>query len=288
MAHGTYGPGSHRGLSGNLWGNCNFLNNAMGGLYSPSGAPGDSGFFVVENFLNFAVGEAVSSNVATYIGDAGGYTSYEDTGSTVTQLSTTAGGVIEIATDATDNDECWLQGGYAASVLSAISNTSSSDYYKKTWFECRFAIDQIASGNFFIGLAEQGAAAEDFITDGDAMADDKDFIGFQQLAGDVDGLDVVYNKDSGTDVVVIDVAQTLVATTFYKAGFFFDPDAPASKKIKYFIDNTEQSTYTTATNMDDSTNFPGGEEMHFIAGVKNSTTTAKKLSVDWWAFAQEW
>lgn len=282
----TYGPGSHRGLSGNLWGNCPMLDP----IASQSASPDDpSGFFVFDNFLScsYIFDADLSSTIGYLMGDAGGYTTYQDSSTTIATLSTTAGGVLELATPATDNTEVWAQFGSLTSVLGSLDNTAGNAGNKKTWFECRINTDQIASGNIFAGLAQQGAGTADFLTDSNAFAD-VDYIGFSSVHGTPTALDFGYNKASGTDQVLISGAHTLVADTFVKCGFFFDPTAPASKRCKVFINNTEQSTYLTGTLMDDSTNFPGGEEMTFLFGAKAGTTTAKKHRCDWWAFAQEW
>ena len=116
----------------------------------------NSGVFLYEDFNAFKGG----SNA--YYGQAGPYTSYEDTGAAVAQLATDNQGVIQIETDGTDNDEAWLQHGSATSNFLKVS--TSSPYIAA--FECRVQIDQIASGNFFVGAGEEGLAAADTITDG--------------------------------------------------------------------------------------------------------------------------
>ena len=137
----------------------------------------------------------------------------------------------------------------------------------------------------FLGLAEEGSAAADFITDADAMAD-KDFIGFKILADALTTLKFVYKKAGQTEQVVFSYGTAIAVDTWYKVGFIYDPSATAAKKITAYVDNVEQTTYVTSTNLAAAT-FPLGEEMSPIFGVKNSAATAKKLKLDWYALLQQ-
>lgn len=216
--------------------------------------------------------------------DTGLYASYIDTGNTITQIATadTEWGVVEIATDTTDNDEAWMGTGGNSGVLARFFKEATAVPHE-IWFEARFALNEIASGNMFVGFALQGNVGADFITDTGAMKD-TDLFGFQVLEDDVDGLDVTYKASGQTVQVPLSVAHTMVANTFVKAGFHYNPLWPPGHKIAIYIDNDKEVTKITKTNIDAAT-FPSGVEMALIAGVKNSTTTAHKLAMDWWKFA---
>lgn len=253
------------GLSPRLWG------KISGQGYTPDGQT--PGFFVSDNFLLTKI-DGDNTN---------GYGLYADTGGTVTQLATASGGVIRITTDTTDNDEVWISAGAATGVFGAVSDTAGSD--KLTVFETRVRFPQVGNTyNAIIGLSEEGLAAADTVTDAGALAS-KDLLGFWVLEADGDALNFGYRKAGQTAQTTISGVQALVANTWYKLGFVYDPAAPESKKISVFIDNVEQSTYVTATNIAAAT-FPDGEELTFLAGVKNQTTTASALDIDWWAFYQ--
>lgn len=237
--------------------------------------PNDA-YEIFDDFLNF--GGTVTTNVGTYSSSGGGWTSYEDTGGSIKNLATESGGVVRITTDTTDNDECWLQPGSVTSVFGAISDTDGSD--KLLIFEARVRLGQTATGNAFIGMSEEGLAAADTITDAGAFAD-KDCIGFLILEDDSDGIDFVYKKAGQTIVTKIAVAQAVTASTWYKLGFIYDPNAVADKRITVFVDGVDEGTYVTATNIATAT-FPDGEELNPLFGVKNSTTTATVLDIDWY------
>lgn len=264
-----------RGPSPRLWSRFNAL------TFSPDG--GNQGTFLYDDFLSW--GGSVSSNVGTY---SGGYKSFENNSCSLTQraIGTYDGGagVVRLLTDTTDNAEVNFQSGYSTGTLGAISDTAGDSFPMA--FECRVMFSQVSNTyNFFCGLMEEGLAATDgMITDSGAMVD-KDFIGFQVLEADGDAMNIVYNKASGSVQTVIAGAQALAASTWYKFGFLFDPSADTSKRITYYIDNVEQGTYTTGTQIAAST-FPNAQGLALSAVLKNQTTVAKSWDLDWWAFGQ--
>lgn len=232
------------------------------------------GFIWHEDFLGF--GGSVTTNVGSYASTGGWWNSYEDTGATVAQLATEVGGVLKITTDTTDNDEVWLSPGSATSVMGKITSGDAEVFA----FEARVRASQIVTQNLFIGLGEEGMAVADTITDADVMITTKDWIGFRVNADDDAYWDFTYQKASQTAQIPLDDMQLIVADTWYKLGFLYDSAAPASKRIKVFVDGVEQSTYVTATNIAAAT-FPSGEELNALMGVKNNAGAAVRMDVDW-------
>ena len=261
---------SERGLSGALW------SRVPSHALDPRSAK-----FIYEEFDGF--GGLVAANVGGYASPAGWYRSYEDTGGAIAQLATSVTGVVEISSSSTDNHESWLQHGGAASVFGKVSTTDGSNF--PLIFECRVNLDQIASGNAFVGLGEEGLAAADTITDAGALAS-KDLIGFQVLEATPTVWDFVYRKAGQAAQVVRAGVHTQVADTFVKLGFAYNPKAPNAQKITAYINGVELGYYVTATNLAAAA-FPLGEELSPLFGVKNGAATAKKLRVDWWAAYQQ-
>jgi hypothetical protein len=221
----------------------------------------------------------------------GGYKSYQDSGNTISQVADKKGGVLKLYLDATDNDEAWLQSCGSSGVLGAISDTAGDDHL--TVFECRFQISSVADdvAATFLGLAEEGCAAADTKVDNTGVLADKDYIGFNTVhtnsgtAGTNAAMNFVYRKSGQTAQTKIATLQTLVANTWYKMGFVYDPLEPTSRRITVYVDNVEQSTYVTGTNIATAT-FPDAEEMAFLAGLKAGSAAASSLLIDWWAFGQ--
>jgi hypothetical protein len=264
------GKSGGKGLSPRLW--APYAKQAL----SPDG---DSyGVMASDQFVGW--NGSVTTNVGTYSSQGGGYRSYEDTGGSITQLATETGGVIRITTDGTDNDECWLCHGGATSVLGKVASSSG----KLLIFESRFRVGQIVTHNAFIGLSEEGLAAADTVTDGGALAS-KDLLGFWILEGAATSLVYGYRKAGAAVQTVGTFGTAIAANTWYKVGLVFDPQAPAANRIKFFVDNIEQTSYATATNIAAST-FPDGEEVNFLAGIKNGAAAASSIDLDWWAFLQ--
>jgi hypothetical protein len=278
------------GLSPRLWSKIATKGN---------GADGSSGFFIADDFLLFGQSVAVSGTEACYVSQAGQYKTWEDTGAAVAQLATVAGGVVALTTDTTDNDQVSItQGGAgtgaSTSVLGALSYDTAADR-KRTVFEARWKVGSVTDdvSSVFIGLMDDDIATADnaLVDDTGALVDD-DFIGFHTLhenGGATNANSILrftYKKGGQTVQVPITSLATLTADTYIKTGFIYDPTEPASRQIAVYVDNEVNSTYVTATNMDAAT-FPDGVPLAFAAIMKNGTTTAGTLSLDWWAFYQE-
>jgi hypothetical protein len=264
--HGKHASdNSGRGPSGAIWGNIPFPESHC----DPS-----TGYGVWDDFVGF--NGLLTSTTGDY-SSAVAYNAYQDGSNTIAQIATEVGGVISITTDTTDNDESWLQMGGAAGVFGKIASSGG----KKLAWETRIRMSTITTRNIFVGLAEEGFAAADAITDAGAMVTTKDFIGFRSLEGDANAFDTVYQKGSQTTGVVDDDALTAVVTTWYKLGLIYDPNYyNRNKVIRFFVDGVEQADGVASSVIDDAT-FPDGEELSPVWGVKNGTTAAIVLDIDW-------
>lgn len=217
-----------------------------------------------------------------------GYTSYIDTGGTLLGLADEKGGVLALSMDNTDEDEIWISAGDGTQQLGRISDTAGDSHL--TAFECRIKMSSIVNGvcSFFAGLATPGLAGANTLADATGVpAAAKSFIGFRNLL-DGDGVDCFYQAVNQTLQTSIDNAHTLAADEFVKLGFIYDPDAIASKRITWYVNNVEQGTYVTAAQVAAAT-FPDDEALTFLFGYKNTigtTPSTTEGAIDWWAFAQ--
>lgn len=224
------------------------------------------------------------------------YQKYIDTSNTISIAanSTTAyGGILELVTDATDNDAPVIQRLGANALTAAIGpyiigNTAGAAF--PLWFEARINKSSVADNicAFALGLAQHGVAADNGLLENDTgdIVDSISFIGWRVKHDNGEELDFVY-QDAGqtAPTEVMANAATLAADTYIKLGFFYDPLAIASQKIKLFINNVEQSTYVTTTNMDAAT-FPENDPLAFVFGTKNGTAGASTGRIDWWRCVQ--
>ena len=189
------------------------------------------------------------------------------------------GGILELTTGTTDNQEAYV----SSEECFVISDTAGDD--KKLAFECRFRLPQITDTyNSFVGLGP--IAAANMITDAGALAAAEPFLGFEVLEADGDAINFIFQATSQTKQTLIAGIQVPVVNTWYKLGFLYDPAAVASKRIRIFVDNVEQTTFVTATQIAAAT-FPDAEAMATLMAVKNGAAADKELEVDWIACAQQ-
>lgn len=223
--------------------------------------------------LNFMDG---APKMASGVSQAG-LTTYQDTGVTI-QGSAVVDAGLEIAGNDADNDEgiLTLDGNVGASFV--ISDTAADA--KKLAFEAVFSKASVADNAlaFFIGLAEEGLAAVETLVDNTGEVASKDLIGFHCLQDDGDSLDIIYRKAGQTKQSVSDAHQAIAADTYYSVGMVYDPSAPATEKIKFYINGVDQGVYVTATNIAAAT-FPDGEELTFLLATKVGAAAEVKANL---------
>ena len=227
-----------------------------------------------------------SLGVLASAGASGPPYSYQDSGVTIqgeTDLpnlgSAGALGELRIVHDGTDHDEAHFQLG-SGSVFRLETTAANAG---KVMFECRIRKSTIADSGlaFFAGLGTANVASGYLVDTSGALAADKGYIGFRNLHDDGDHVDTIFQEISQTQVEVLANAATMVADTFMKLGFIYDPSFPDDKKIKFFVDGVDTGTYVTKTQMDAVT-FPqatSGLVPMFLTQIE--TGTAFEAGVDW-------
>lgn len=215
-----------------------------------------------------------------------GLISLQDTGVTI-QGDPTQPGVLQWGGQDADNDCGVLT---SAGGVGTTFNISTTDQ-RKLAFEVGLRKSVITNNSmaFFAGLTEEAmnAATNTLLATDTAALGDKDLIGFHvtQAAGST--VTFVYNK-AGAGGVTVKIASlaTMVAATWIKLGFLWDPDAPADKRIKIFVNNICQSTYVTGANVAAAT-FPNGEELVPTLAFKKGEATISTADVRLWECAQK-
>ncbi|MEM6692990.1 MAG: hypothetical protein AAF664_26410 [Planctomycetota bacterium] len=187
-----------------------------------------------------------------------------------------------------ENHDTVLVSNGNTGVLGMISD--AVDDAKLLICEFRFKLPSVANndGSIFLGLGEEGLAAANTPIQNAGSHDisSDDVIGFFIKETDRDQLSFVYRKAGSPLQEVMDYPVALVADTWYNVGFIYDPNAEASKRIKVFVNNEEQSTYVTADQIAAST-FPDGEEMALVAAIKASANNdPQSVKLDFWSFYQ--
>ena len=111
------------------------------------------------------------------------------------------------------------------------------------------------------------------------------YIGFHVDAADGDALNFVYKAEGQAQTDAIAGVQALAADTIYNEGLAFDPKAETAKRIKVYVDGTEQPTYVTGTNIAAAT-FPDAEPLGLCLATKVGSAAEVKVTMDWWRVAQ--
>lgn len=225
---------------------------------------------------------------------SGGYYTYQDTGVTIggydgpPDLGSAANkaeqGVLRITHDGTDEDEGHVQFGHGGAFV--IDNGSGNT--GKLMFEARVKKSNITDDRVsqFIGLGTGPVAADYMVDATGALIATKGFIGFLNDQDDGDQWDTAYQALSQAFTELQANAATIVAATYQKLGFLYDPtQLDATKKIRFFVDGVELNTGVSTTNIDAAT-FPEGEALAPIFLTKISTANAITVDIDWICCAQ--
>lgn len=241
---------SDRGPSGGIWGRC------------PCDIEPLHWTVINEDFVNWDQTAGIASQLS----------GVHDSNASAALLATETGGVVRLSTYATANNEASIVSGDNTAGFCKITAA------KRLFFECRFRVAQIANsvGNIFLGLSQEAMGGANLITDSDAMAD-ADYVGWQILAADGDQVEPVYSTYGGTTRVVKADAQTLVAATWYKVGFYVVND-----EITYCINGAPITACTLTHPVKiTATDVPDGEELQVTCTIKAYTTTDVTVDLDW-------
>lgn len=185
-----------------------------------------------------------------------------------TAFNKASGGVLQMNCGDTDNDEYYAQ--MAAGALHAPFVITDANG-KPLWFEVYCKAMQHADGSFFIGLAEEGAAAADFMADNSGVLADKDFIGFNILAATPTAWNATWRKNGQAVQAITGVAVN--ADDYHRFGFHFD----GLHTVTFYIDRVAHATVALSS----AATFPSAQLMAPIFAVKTGEGVDKSLAVDY-------
>jgi hypothetical protein len=223
-----------------------------------------SAFFWSEDFIGVGI-DTTSAALSHFIGwNAAG------DGVTLASAAGTLGGIVSLTPSTGSNNEYYVQLGELGTETFVEIDSASS---KKLWVEFRITTDATTdAGNIFVGLAEEGSAAANFIDDAGNDFADKDLIGFVIWEGNPDTTLVVAQTSGGALDTVGTATDTIAAATYYSFGIYFDGDTT----ISYYKNGTAES-FTSST---EDALYPDAEELSPIVALKNGAAD-KTVSIDW-------
>ena len=230
-----------------------------------------AGFVFFDDFLQMAMDDTTHNPLA--------WTYQSDTAAGAVTLPNAAtvgpGGVARLATGGVDENETYIQAGH----LNTFEPFVITDASKKiVAFECRVRVNQHAADSIacFIGLAEAGCAAADFLTNATGVIADKDFIGFNVLSATPTAWNATWKKAG--QVVQAIVGGAVNADDWHIFSFIFT----GLSTVQFCFDGVLHATVATTT----AATFPSGEEMSPIIAIKETVAGAKTIDVDWIKVAQ--
>ena len=157
------------------------------------------------------------------------------------------GGVLQITTDAADND------GINAQAIGESFKLASGNI---VYFGARLKASATTQNDFFIGLA---------ITDTDILGGVTDRIGFEKLDGATD-VKAMLEKNS-TETLTASLAA--LDTSYHTYEFYFD-----GTNVEFFIDGVSKAVPAV-------TNLPDDEELRVSIHALAGEAVAKTFDVDW-------
>jgi hypothetical protein len=199
------------------------------------------------------------------------YKFFGSAGATIVQETDEDGGVWTL-TETTTNESVSMA---TESVPFRVANTK-----KIIGFECRIKVSTIndTGGNFFFGLHEDQSLAAAVPISASGTMVDANFIGFQRLEADGDVVEATYKANGVTQVVPVADAKTLVADTYVKCGFLYDPDI--DDQLRFFINGLELAVTATVDAL--GTTGPYDVNMGLCGCHAAGATTPGSTSIDWW------
>jgi hypothetical protein len=218
-------------------------------------------FYYFEDFIG-------NTLFPTSSGAAGGWKSVGDATYDVLAAAGSIGGQVQLAPEAGSNNEVYFQLGTLGTetYIEYVQNSG-----KKSWVEFRCAMSSITNAaNILVGLAEEGAAAANFIADAGNDIADKDVVGFVVWEGDPDAIDCIHQKSGGA-FADPGKAGVPVANTFFTLGLYFD----GITTLTYYFNGSAVATANLGT-----ATFPTDEELSPIIALKQGAS-AIALNIDW-------
>ena len=193
-----------------------------------------------------------------------GFKAFLDTDSTIALMAAEVGGVLELASAATDNrNPAIATGGDIAGIVKPYTTTP-----KKWAIEARLKLSSILDQGFFFGVAAIGCCADNgILTDNSGVLIDKNCIGFLVVTAAPATVNAVYKDAGQTAVTAAAAVYTLVANTYVKLGMLYT--GKGSKALRYFVNGVEVGSVTKAVCA--AVGFPDAEIMTGIVSLKTGS-----------------
>lgn len=241
--------------------------------------------YMFEDFRGWST-HTVNTNAVIQAGQTGGWQVLADAGVLVNPIANSIAldqgeaGVLVIADADADNDEAYLSPVYPQVKFDAT-------YGYRSFFEARVKVEAVSGIAILAGFALKSDIAAALIADDTTgLVATANFVGFQTLDAAASVVRTTYQKVSQTQQVIASNAATLVAATWHKLGFLYNPVDGGGKAIRFFFDGVELPDYATVAQVSNTTLFPDDISMVPFFGFKIDGTGNLDGFVDWISWAQ--
>ena len=217
-------------------------------------------YFFFEDFIDIPLDAANEPTL--------GWKWWEDAGATFAEAAGGVGGIKLMSTVTASDKACGIQLGHAGTET-YIEYVKDSG--KRSWVEFRVQSHVSTNNvNMFIGLAEEGANADNFINDDGNDFADNDLVGFNIFEADGEAIDMSHQKAGG---VLVDVGVGIAdhTDTMHTYGLKFD----GAQTVSFWVDGVSKGTADL-----DTATFPTDEELSPIWYLKNGAADMT-ASIDW-------
>jgi hypothetical protein len=244
------------------------------------------GTYRYEDWRNLPLAPTLTTQIAF-----GNYKAFANTGCTINRVSAInsvekLGGALKLATD-TDNDSASIADAYPSFRMSGDKAVDG-----KLCFEVCIAQKSVVTNmaSTFVGLAEtelQTLANALPLNAGDSPTADGAMIGFRIEEDGLGVVDTVY-ADRATSFTNIGDTEggTLVAYTFRKLGWVYDPAAPDADCVTFYANNVALATKLSRTSLQALTNLDANALGFLLVTCADSAGTAHELYCPWYAIGQ--
>ena len=204
--------------------------------------------------------------------------------------ATTGLGIARLTTNGSANDELAIQLGNALDT--GPFKIDAGDLA----FEARFSVSDITADkhSWFMGLAtggSAGAAITDsaFVDTTGALYATNSFLGFQKLYAEAGPVDCMYKlsgqtKQDGATKTKLDTFHTVVASTYFKAGFRYKK---ATNTLHWYLNGVETKAAALTSAEVEAATFPDAVFLTPTFVLKDvAGDQAVTVDIDWWIAAQ--
>ncbi len=267
------GLNTNRLSSPSIWHDCPFSQISRGSI---------DGYHVFDDFTQGGITPTITTAIAAPGIGNGSYNAFGSAGATITYDDVVGGGVI--LSETTDNESVSMN-----TEQHPFSITSGAG---KLWFEARIKQSHIVTTEsaWFCGLMDAATliVGLPLATTG-ALITTQNFVGFHQPDANTTAFDFTYQANSVSPVEMLSDVGTLVADTYHKIGFKFDPTSSntgTANQIVGYLDGVKQLSPKTIPD-NTGTDFPADIRLGLCIGMMvGATASNNTLTMDWWRCAQ--